>query len=118
MAGSDPAASMDICVVCFTVESTKKQVRKKKYKERTREGIQGEKKFRWDEILRTRPDRPWGPPSLLQNGYRVSTRGVKWSGTSLDHPLTSSAEDKEKLELCLYSLFGPSWPVIERNLAL
>ena len=23
------------------------------------------------EIFRTRPDRPWGPPSLLYNGYRV-----------------------------------------------
>ena len=34
-----------------------------------------------DEIFRTRPDRPWGPPSLLYNGYRVflgikSGRGV------------------------------------------
>jgi hypothetical protein len=23
------------------------------------------------EIFRTRPDRPWGPSSLLYNGYRV-----------------------------------------------
>jgi hypothetical protein len=23
------------------------------------------------EIFRTCPDRPWGPPSLLYNGYRV-----------------------------------------------
>jgi hypothetical protein len=23
------------------------------------------------ENFRTRPDRPWGPPSLLYNGYRV-----------------------------------------------
>jgi len=22
-------------------------------------------------FFRTRPDRPWGPPSLLYNGYRV-----------------------------------------------
>jgi hypothetical protein len=27
------------------------------------------------EIFRTRPDRPWGPPSLLYNGYRVFTGG-------------------------------------------
>ena len=27
---------------------------------------------RWGgEIFRTCPDRPWGPPSLLYNGYRV-----------------------------------------------
>jgi hypothetical protein len=27
------------------------------------------------EIFRTRPDRHWGPPSLLYNGYRVFTGG-------------------------------------------
>ena len=40
------------------------------------------------EIFRTGPDRPWGPPSLLYNGYRVSL-GVK-SGrgmTLTPHPL-------------------------------
>jgi hypothetical protein len=26
------------------------------------------------EIFRTRPDRPWGPPSVLYNGYRVFPR--------------------------------------------
>ena len=30
---------------------------------------------RWGEIFRTRPDRPWGLPSLLYNGYRVFTEG-------------------------------------------
>jgi hypothetical protein len=27
------------------------------------------------EIFRTRPDRPWGLPSLLYNGYRVFVGG-------------------------------------------
>ena len=27
------------------------------------------------EIFRIRPDRPWGPPSLLYNGYRVFPEG-------------------------------------------
>jgi hypothetical protein len=27
------------------------------------------------EILRTHPDWPWGPPSLLYNGYRVFPGG-------------------------------------------
>jgi hypothetical protein len=36
---------------------------------------------RWGEIFRTCPHRPWGPPSLLYNGYRVFP-GVK-SGRSL-----------------------------------
>jgi hypothetical protein len=26
----------------------------------------------WWKIFRNRPDRPWGPPTLLYNGFRVS----------------------------------------------
>ena len=29
------------------------------------------------KIFRSRPDQPWGPPSLLHNGYWVSFLGVK-----------------------------------------
>ena len=53
------------------------------------------------EIFRTRPDRPWGPFSLLYNGYRVSFPGVKRPGRGVDHPLPSSAEVKERVELYL-----------------
>jgi hypothetical protein len=38
----------------------------------------------WGEIFRNRPDRPWGPPSLLFNGYRVSFPGVKRPGRGFD----------------------------------
>jgi hypothetical protein len=39
------------------------------------------------EIFRTRPDRPWGPPGLLYNGYRVfpgykAFGSWRWSSTS------------------------------------
>jgi hypothetical protein len=34
---------------------------------------------RWGEIFRKRPDWPWGPPSLLYNGYRVFP-GAKAAG--------------------------------------
>jgi hypothetical protein len=44
------------------------------------------------EIFRTRPDRPWCPPSLLYNGYRVFLGGRKRPGRDADHPLPSSAE--------------------------
>ena len=40
----------------------------------------------WDEIFRTCPDRPWGPPSLLYNRYRVSFLGIKMPGRGVDHP--------------------------------
>jgi hypothetical protein len=37
------------------------------------------------EILRTRPDPPWGSPSLLYSEYRVFS-GVKLPGRYADHP--------------------------------
>jgi hypothetical protein len=58
---------------------------------------------RWDEIFRTRPNRPWGPPSPLYNVYRVSFPGVKRPGRGGDHPPLSTAEVKERVELHLYS---------------
>jgi len=37
-----------------------------------------------DEIFRTCPDRPWGPPSLLYNGYRVFPGGKERPGRDAD----------------------------------
>ena len=42
-----------------------------------------------------RPDRTWGPPSLLCNGYRVSFPGVKRPGRGVNFPPASSAEVKD-----------------------
>ena len=36
------------------------------------------------EIFRTCPDRPWGPPSLLYNGYRVLPWGKERPGRDAD----------------------------------
>jgi hypothetical protein len=38
------------------------------------------------EILRTRIVRPWGPPSLLYNGYRAFPGGKTRPGLGVDHP--------------------------------
>ena len=46
------------------------------------------------------PYRPWGPPTLLYSGYRVSL-----SERGVNHPSQSSAEVKEIVELYLC----PSW---------
>ena len=40
------------------------------------------------EIFRTSPDRPWGPSSLLYNGYPVSSEGKERPGRDAD-PLWS-----------------------------
>ena len=56
------------------------------------------------EIFRTCPDLPWGPPSLLYNGYRVFPGGEVLPRRDAD-PLTPSwAEVKNRVELYLY------WP--------
>ena len=47
---------------------------------------------RWGEILRTCPDRPLGPPSLLYNGYRLFPGGKVLPGRDADPSPSSSAE--------------------------
>jgi hypothetical protein len=64
------------------------------------------------EIFRTCPDRPWDPPSLLYNGYRVFPGGKVRPGRGVGHPRPSNAEIKERVELHLYSSPGPSWHII------
>jgi hypothetical protein len=66
-----------------------------------------------------RPDRLWGPPSLLSNGYYglfTEGGGVKWPVREADHSPPSSASVcvcvcvcQECVELYLYSLKTPSW---------
>jgi hypothetical protein len=43
------------------------------------------------EISRTCPDRPWGPPSFLYNGYRVFPWGKERPGRAADHSPPCSA---------------------------
>jgi hypothetical protein len=50
--------------------------------------------------------------SLLYNGYQVSFPGVKQPERGINHPAPSSVKVEEKVELYLYSLSGPSWPVL------
>ena len=47
--------------------------------------------------------------------YRMGTGsflGVKKPGHGIDHPPPCSTEVKERVELYLYTPFGPSWPVL------
>jgi len=62
------------------------------YKILTGYGLDGPRiEFRWGEIFRTCPDRPWGPSSLLYNGYRVFPGGKERPGRDADPSLPSNA---------------------------
>ena len=63
------------------------------------------------EILSTRPDRPWVPPSLLCNGYPVFPGG-KAAGAWRWPPTPFGAEVKERVKIYLYSPSGLSWPLL------
>jgi hypothetical protein len=54
--------------------------------------------------FRSRSDRPWGPSSLLYNGYRVSFSRVKRPGRCVHQPPRSSADFKEEAELSFCAL--------------
>ena len=48
------------------------------------------------ESSRTPLCRPWGPPSLLYNGYQVSFSGIKRPSCGVDHPPSSTAKLKAR----------------------
>jgi len=64
------------------------------------------------EIFHTSPDCPWGPASLLHDGYWVSFPRTKQPGCGVVHQPTSSAEVKETVQPYTYSPSGPSWPIL------
>jgi hypothetical protein len=71
---------------------------------------------RWGRHFPHCPDRPWDPPILLNNGYRVPE--VKRPGRGAEHPPPSNTEIKERVELYICSPSGPSWPLLGLTLPL
>jgi hypothetical protein len=53
------------------------------------------------EIFRTRPDWPWGPPSLLYNGYRAFPGG-KAAEACCWPPTPFQCRGQERIQLYLY----------------
>jgi hypothetical protein len=59
----------------------------------------------------TRPDRPWGPPSLLYNEYRVFPGGKVRPGRDADNSPPSSAEVLEEWSYTSTPLWATTEPV-------
>ena len=58
-----------------------------------------------------RPDRPWGPPSLLYNGYRVFPGGKVRPGRAADHSPPSSAAIMEEYSYTSTHPLGHTGPL-------
>ena len=59
----------------------------------------------------SRPDWPWGPPSLLYNGYRVFPRGKVRPERAVDHSPPSSAAGMEVQSYTSTHPLGHTGPV-------
>jgi hypothetical protein len=55
---------------------------------------------------------PYAPPILLYNGHQFSFSGAKRWERSSDHPIPSSVEVKERVELHFYSTSCPLWSLL------
>jgi len=53
----------------------------------------------WGEIFHTSPYCPFGPPSLLYIGYLLSFPGVKPLERGVNHPLPSSPDVKQRIQI-------------------
>jgi len=71
-------------------------------------GIESRRGPRFSALLQAGPE---AHPDSCTMGTG-SFPGVKRPGCGVDHPPTSSADVKERVELYLYSPYGPSWPVL------
>ena len=60
------------------------------------------------EILLARPDWPWSPVQPPVQWIPGLSRVSSGRGVVLKHPPQSSAEVKERVDLYIYSLSGPS----------
>jgi hypothetical protein len=68
------------------------------------------------EIFRTHRGRPWGPPNLLYDWYRVSFTGVNRRERGADHPPHLAPRLRKEYSYTSPPPSGSSWPVLERQL--
>jgi len=83
----------------------------------TRYGLHGpEIAFRWGRYFQHTSRPVLGPNHPYVQWVLGHSRVVIRPGREVDHPPLSSAEVKERVELCLHSLSVPSWQVKGQNL--
>jgi len=63
------------------------------------------------DIFRTCPDRPWGPPSFLYNGYRVLSGGEVRPARAAEPAPSYSAVVLEELNYNSTALWDTTKPV-------
>jgi hypothetical protein len=78
-----------------------------RYSDWLRAGQSGIESLCGCEIFRTCLDRPWGPLSLQYNGYRAFPGGKDRAGRDADPSPPSSVVGHGRVELYLYSPYGP-----------
>jgi len=88
------------------------------WRDSLRAGSRGSDSPGGGEIFRACPDRPWGPPSLLYNGYRVSFPGIKRPRRGVDHSPHLAPREKKEYSYTSTPPYGPSWPVLGWTLPL
>jgi hypothetical protein len=81
----------EVRVYCGKYDTIVDRVAQSLYRLATGWTVRGSKRG-GGEIFRTCPERPWGPPSFLYNGYRVLPGGRKRPGRDADPSPPSSAE--------------------------
>jgi len=64
---------------------------------------------RGSDTSHTHPYLPWGPPSFVYSGYRLSFVGVR----RLNHPPPSRSEVQERVLLNQYNSSRPSWSALK-----
>jgi hypothetical protein len=64
-----------LCEVVFGFHNEKNTKLFSRYSDSLRDGRSEDRIAVGGEIFRTLPDRPWGPPNLLYNGYDSLSRG-------------------------------------------
>ena len=115
--GSNPAGSMDVCVVCCTGRTKRQKTKKRvriEYKKRKRKF----KKSHWGRNFPHPSTPPLGSNQPPIQWLPAHSRGVKGAGRGVIHPPSPSAEVKERVELYLYSHSGFSLSVLWSTLPL